>query len=454
MKKAIKPVMMAALPFTLIAAASLPADGTTLTDESLIIDEEGVIDESSLANEINDLEPADVRIGVLVSDEADEGDYDTTITERLVDLDPDGLIDDGRLADDAVVIVLSPEIRQLGIYSGDGAEDASVVVEPVTDAMRPHAQDEQWEEAIITGAQTYLDETYHAGQSSDDSSASEMTQSDAIVGLSVIGGLTVLVLGSVGILAYSRAADRKKYRQSYPTDKAHLDEAYRLFSRIHNTDTSKVPGAPSNGQADRIMNQLRTVVTNGYQPTDHIRGDRSVRRWTDDLSEAREIADKIDVVEFNEAGQRQWRDGLRQKVEDVADTHDALIEEIEDQPFTEDEKEQLREPLRDRARSVRHLISRVESRHITAYEAITEAEETDRTTKRELTGVVRSIPAVRRARFSRPDDDSSAVHAAVLWPIIAATVATSSTGSSSYSSTSTPVSTFSAGGFSGGSAGF
>lgn len=454
MKTSLKAAIVMSLPLTLAAAASAQSEAAgDLTEESLIIDEEGVLDAESLAEKVNQLEPAEVRIGVFVSDEADADDYDSTITTRLVDIDPDGLIDNGRLAEDATVIVLSPELRQFGIYSGDEVQDAEPTVDVVTDSMRPYAQDAQWEEAIFAGIEAYLNETYYAERIGN-SSSDEMSDGDPVLGLSVIGGLIVLGVGSAVIIVVTKAMDRRKFRKTYPTDKAHVDEAYRLFSRIHNSDASKVPGAPSTWRSEEILNQLRTVISHGYRPTDKIRGDRMVRRWTDNLTKARDVEDKIDVVEFNEAGQRQWRNGLRQQVVDVADTHDALLEEIEDQPFTEAEKSELRSPLSERAQEAHRLIDQVEDRSITAYEAIEKGEQLRDATERDLASTVRGIPAVRRTRFAKPDSDSSAVGAVVLWPIIAASTATSTTSSSSGSSMSASTTSFSGGGFSGGSSGF
>lgn len=455
MKTAFKVALMVALPLSLTAAAASDEreEIGDLTEESLIVDEEDVLDTENLVGRINELDPAGVRIGVLVSDEASADDYDATITARLTDLGPDELIDNGRLAEDATVIVLSPELRQFGIYSGDEAQDAESTVDVVTDAMRPYAQDAQWEDAIVSGVEAYLNETYHA-EDSVHSGTNDLAEGDMVLGLGVIGGLFVLGVGSVVIIVYTKAMDRRKYRQSYPSTKAHVDEAYRLFSRICSADTAKVPGAPSRFRSEEIVDQLRTVISNGYQPTEKIRGDRRVRQWTDDLTKAREVWDKIDVVEFNDAGQRRWHDGLRQRVADVADFHEVLLEEIEDQPFTEEERMRLRGPLSERAREAHRLIDQVEGRKITAYEAIETAERLHDTTERELISTIRGIPATRRARFSEHDSNGGAINAAVLWPTVAASAAVSTTGSSSASGMSVSTTSFSGGGFSGGSSGF
>lgn len=428
-----------------ITAAS--EQSAQLTDESLIIDEADILDSEGLVEEINGLDDAEVRIGVFTSDEADEDDYDATITERLVELDPDGLIEDGELADDAVVVVLSPELRQLGIYSGDDAEDAEPSVASVTEAMTLPAQDADWNEAARVGVQTYLDETYHRQETSSPSDGIDVPW--GIAGLVVAG--MVLSYGIAEMISTARS--RRRFIANYPASRPHVDEAYRLFVRIRDANTSEIPTLPPSAKRmEIILTSLADVRRQGYVPSKQIAKDRATRRWTDDLSTANQIMDQIEVVEFTQKGHATWSAQIRPEIEELAENQRAAAAEVDDYPFEEDEAVRLRRAAHEAAESITELVEQVEQRTITAYRALADAEDQAAEFTREATRVARSIPQSRRGDFvSVSDRDDSSL---VLWPALYAVLAVSTTSTSSSSGSSTSTTSFSAGGFSGGSAGF
>lgn len=153
---------VAALFVGLLLALSTPslAAHAAVTDVT-VYDEADALDDDAVTSEIEALSSEqDVHIAVLASD-------DPALTENSYDKDVKNLIESGDYADIAgdgsqtlkdhvVLIAISPEVRKLGTYTGDGVRNADQIADKAVGEMKSPARDGDWDKTAVTGADASL----------------------------------------------------------------------------------------------------------------------------------------------------------------------------------------------------------------------------------------------------------------------------------------------------------
>lgn len=126
-----------------------------------VYDDADVLDDAAVASAIEALSSEqDVHIAVLASDDHSltENSYDEDVKNLIESGDYADIAGDGSqtLKDDVVLIAISPEVRKLGTYTGDGVRNGEQVADKSVGDMKPPAQDGDWSKAAVTGADASL----------------------------------------------------------------------------------------------------------------------------------------------------------------------------------------------------------------------------------------------------------------------------------------------------------
>lgn len=144
----------------LVALTPALAAQAAVTDVT-IYDEANVLDDRAVASEIEALSSEqNVHIAVLASN-------DPALTENSYDENVKSLIESGdyadiagtesqTLKDDVVLIAISPEVRKLGTYAGDGVRNADQIADSAVGEMKTPARDGDWDQAAVAGADASL----------------------------------------------------------------------------------------------------------------------------------------------------------------------------------------------------------------------------------------------------------------------------------------------------------
>lgn len=150
--------LLLALTSTLLFA---PSTAHAAVTDVTIYDDADVLDDEVVAKEIGELSSAeDVHIAVLTSD-------DPSLTDDGYDEDVKTLIDNGDYADiqgssgqtlkpDVVLISISPDLRKLGTYTGDGVSRADQIADKAVGEMKSPARAGDWDQTAIAGAGSSL----------------------------------------------------------------------------------------------------------------------------------------------------------------------------------------------------------------------------------------------------------------------------------------------------------
>ena len=195
--------------------------GLPVTDTDLIVDEADILDDKKVAESISSIDRPDVaddvRVAVLTTDEVNNSNYDESVTDRAVAVGGEQMIDDGRLAADIVLITISPETRNLGVYSGDDAPDARDIAHSVISHMRPLAKDGQWNDVASAGAQAYFDsveESAESGSRSDSTGMSDIAKGGAVL----IIGVALFSALLVGLTRWGNRSRMRELKNTYGSD--------------------------------------------------------------------------------------------------------------------------------------------------------------------------------------------------------------------------------------------
>lgn len=237
----------------------------TQTDEStqanaLGLDEISVIDEAGLFGEeqLGTLYSATDNMGqydlfLLTLEGQSEANYDediyTYVTEELADTD--GFTTDG-LAEDTVLMTMSPDIRQLGIYGGTTADLSPNDVEAVVRAMAPGARDDDWHRAAQDGFGT-LSERFSGNIPADEWAMSAMPY--------LIGALVLIIGGWASVpLIKKQAAKKRAARENkklIEAARANLSETESFWREV--SRDSSVASAQTSEKAKEVLTKIRRV---------------------------------------------------------------------------------------------------------------------------------------------------------------------------------------------------
>lgn len=158
-------VLAAALLALLAVPALVPSPARAVPPSSVeVSDTTGKVDPELLESRLGEVDfRREVRLVVLSLDVTEHGataEQDTALNDAVLDLartdEPTLLSEDGtHWADGTVIIALDPENRFLGAYAGEDVKLSDSGFDAVQDAMRDHAEDGDWAEALEDGARTY-----------------------------------------------------------------------------------------------------------------------------------------------------------------------------------------------------------------------------------------------------------------------------------------------------------
>ncbi|GAA3559747.1 hypothetical protein GCM10022197_14040 [Microlunatus spumicola] len=214
------------------ATAGTATAAAPTTRASLILDDGRILDDKQVVHDINALRNgAGVHVAVLTTgDDADvsKDGYDDDVLTYLEDhddaavLDPDG----GGLRDGLILIAVSPDVRQVGVYAGDDVDLDADGVEDVVNAVRPDARAGRWDAVVVRGAKKALAVTAAGGGTGssdpdeqdpepaypDDEPTSTGTGSSVQAG-PILGGLAVLG-ALIGVPAAAVAVVRRRRRRA------------------------------------------------------------------------------------------------------------------------------------------------------------------------------------------------------------------------------------------------
>lgn len=468
---------------TTAAALLVPANSATATtnatdpisDESLIIDDADLLDDERVVDALNNLERTQgstTQIAVFTTDEVTKDDYDQAVTEELVERDPDGIIAHGDLEPDVVVVTISPEVRQMGIYSGKDSPSSQPVTEGAIETMRPFARDEDWDNVAFTGALEYLAEHDLVDEPNKATSTGPNSTSTLYV---IIIMLTLLALVALGLVfaAVSNAREnrRRGKREKHDIEQFRLTHTKQDIDRTLDTWSSVRETAKAHPRAimrllslsqeetDHIVTQLRLIRASHYQPSPEMTRDPDLVRALQDHDTSR-------ITQLTQTSGQHAQDVL-DSMHDVARELTDVIEEARSMDLPEKPLTAITRRNEKAVERILTLVTEVEER-VTSPVAGLEDVLVERSHALSFAeDVIRHLSQDERAEVTQPrrsglSDSRNQTH---LWPAYTAIfiAASGSTATSSASSTSSSVSntastssvsSFSGGGFSGGSGGF
>lgn len=471
MRRTLIAVGAAALVMAPTTAHAAEEEPLPTVEDVIVIDESGILDADTLVESITELEHGfdeEFLVAVVATDEVDgtEAGYDESVTSRIIEIGEDPLIVDGELSPDAFVITISPEDRRLGTYSGDGIDtpDTSAVVGQMTSA----AQDAEWNNTAYRGVQQYLNDTKPASQGQAPEFDEEVfTQGIIYIGIGIgslilVGGL---VAGISGLVSMRR---EKKYRDTYDNSRRHVQGALKMMRElkrlpvdeaIRYTDIKPLP--PLN-KIDMAISHLEQVEQDHFNAPKHVAENRTIRRITDDYQHYQPSIEAIRSLQsLRGEGRRIWEDQLKPQITAFHDKIVDLNEEITyDENFKSSEQQRINKRAAESTKVIDGLIEGVENGTVNPLTVVKDAEKACDAVNALAKKTVKDMPKSRQRNFntSHYRDHSNVFGSLLLTAAIISTTSGGSSSSDSYSSGSSgfsvPTTTFSGGGFSGGSGSF
>lgn len=313
----------AALVVAVPAGTALAASPTTRA--SLILDDAHILDDSQVVHDINALRnKAGVKVAVLTTgDDADvqPDTYDDDVLTYLEEHDAKAVLNDDSdgLRDGLILVAVSPDVRQVGVYAGDDVDLDADGVEEVVAAVRPDARAGRWDVVAVRGAQKALAVTA-AGDSTGSSDPGDQdpyptdpendptstdTTSPVRAGPIVggVAGVGVLVGAPWAVLAVNRRRRRRAAMLAWTPEPAVVAVALRQWrDAIEQVQMTGYPDQPRDrsGRAAWTYDPAASVVTlealasvgptvaQRFDPHDHARlvalldPERTLSAWVDD----------------------------------------------------------------------------------------------------------------------------------------------------------------------------
>lgn len=481
-----------------LLAQPLPAHaegepGAELSHIDLIHDDADILDDQRVVDALNQLvrldADSDAQIAVYTSDEVSKDNYDEDMTE-LIKSEADPLImEDGQLRENIIVVTISPEVRQLGVYAREGsALENRQAVEASTQAMVPYAKEADWDNTAFVGASSYLETLDIASRNdpnADTEERSPFTQKTlgmfltVILGAFAILGICVLILSMV-----ENAEPRRKRKKAIAllkdTSPHTLRTAYEEWEIIESVEKQ------SPGLLDEIfynpeqeIEELKRYLSAALNP--NAKKDKfSYIGYTnsvdfEELIEPRKNATLGKILglhDFSTKGDRSTWNEVKTSIETecqrVRDTEEEMaLLEMPKKPAS-----LIRTKAEKTLERIDEVIENIESnpRKVDPFSELNYIDDLLEDFEQYAAKITRGLDDEQRAQMVAPRQDSSTSRwedNGILFPVYAASIIAlsqaSTPGSSSFSngsssSYSTPTSTFSGGfsggGFSGGSTGF
>lgn len=153
-------VAAAALIVAIPAGTAAAAPQTTRA--SLIFDDAHILDDGQVVHDINALRTrAGVKVAVLTTgDDADvhKDTYDDDVLTYLEEHADKAVLngDSDGLRSGLILVAVSPDVRQVGVYAGDDVDLDADGVEEVVEAVRSDARAGRWDAVVVRGAEKAL----------------------------------------------------------------------------------------------------------------------------------------------------------------------------------------------------------------------------------------------------------------------------------------------------------
>lgn len=385
-KRPLAAVLLAVMMFALIGLMpALPAhaegesNSAPLSSVELIHDDADILDDQRVVDALNQLvrldKLEDAQIAVYTSDEVSKDDYDADITE-LIKKDNDPLImDDRLLSENIVVVTISPEVRQIGVYAREGSPlESKSAVRAATSEMTSYAQQEDWDNTAFIGASAYAEKLGFASRNDPAAVAEQQRQNDeniqsALYSFLIFAGVALVaaVLFVIGRALYKNRKRARKIKTLRATSRSVLETArsdwqslrdaqdryselslfdgilrrnYLVSNRVRLLDVALNPNSKSSDfenirdhDIDHLLNprehytdvdELLTLLT--YPPTEGKRAWRNILAELDgELRGIREIDEEIEALGLPEKVAKR----VRTKAEKTVATIDSEIADIE-----------------------------------------------------------------------------------------------------------------------------
>lgn len=346
-KKSFAAILLAAVMLVLVGLLpALPAhaegedEAPPLSSVELIHDDADILDDQRVVDALNQLtrldELEDTQVAVYTSDEVSKNNYDKDITE-LIKADDDPLVmDDGLVRENIIVVTISPGARQIGVYAREGSPlESKSAVRAATSEMTSYAQNEDWDNAIFTGASTYL-ETLDVATRNDPAVVAEerKAQSDALnqagITFAIFVGSALVLLVVIYIIRTMNANARRnrKIKTLQDTSRSVLEAARKDWSALKDIkEATKV--IPTRLIRERIQLLTAALNPNG-KPNDFKDIDEhSVEVLLDPRSSDPDIDTLLALSSYPSAdGERAWKEALAETEGEIQGIRE-IDEEIE-----------------------------------------------------------------------------------------------------------------------------
>lgn len=502
-KRPLAAVLLAVMMFALIGLMpALPAhaegesNSTPLSSVELIHDDADILDDQRVVDALNQLirldKLEDAQIAVYTSDEVSKDDYDADITE-LIKKDNDPLImDDGLLRENIVVVTISPEVRQIGVYAREGSPlESKSAVRAATSEMTFYAQREDWDNTAFVGASSYAEKLGFASRNDPAAVAEQQRENDeniqsALYSFLIFTGVALVaaVLFAIGRALYKNRKRARKIKTLRATSRSVLETARKDWQSLrdaqdHYSELSLFDGIlQRNYLVSNRVRLLDAALNPNSKPSDF---ENITDRDIDHLLNPREHYTGVDelltlLAYPSTEGRRAWRDALAELDGELRGIRE-IDEEIEALGLPEKVAKRVRTKAKKTVATIDSEIADIEkarSRDTDALGALGYIIELIDDFKKYSKESVRSMSKDEYAQIVAPRRTDTAhtwhdhgylfpAYALGIYAMAASsgssgyhsTGNSSSSGHSSYTSSPTSFSGgFSGGGFSGGSSGF
>lgn len=455
-----------------------------------IYDETDVLNNAVVQDQIKNLSSEqDVHIAVLATD-------DPSLTEDNYDQDVKALVDNDGYAEIAgegnetlkqnvVLISISPDLRKLGTYAGDGIPRADQIADKAVGEMRSPARDGDWNEAATAGAVSSLKSVNGDYQREREmrSERFEETVRSAVPFFIALLCLIALVFAGTrlipSVVHMIREQREEKRLLAWTPSHAEVARSVRYWRDIQRrldnlAATSPAMKEVSDQAASKLTNPpsenvnlaLADMESSGTVPN-WVKTAESIRPLIKEgMSEgsdefwSREVQPLVDRAK---AGRRD--PALEKSVASASDVRDDIVRFIKEYgkeiDLPSSDRLSIMQGAESLTRTVKHAMKAVDAQESTPWKAAgqidRERREFESSSKRLIQGPVRfGLSADRKREISRQDifSNQGILPALLVYSALSSSSSRSSSSndsSSSYSAINTSISTS---GFSGGSGSF
>lgn len=299
MRHLLTAMMMGVALLLVVPFAPAHADVIDVT----VYDDAGILDDAAVQSKVEALSSdADVRVAVLTSNDpsltADGYDKEVEALVNRPQYDALRPAEDVGLGRDVILIVISPEVRKVGAYAGDGVAHPDEIADRAVSEMRTPARAADWDATAVAGADAALGATNGpAAEPAADTAAPvdpEAYRTLVTLGVAALVGLGVVFLARPVMGAFGAMRKARKGRMDRSEIKASVAFWRSLYARVAKHSLS-----------DELTQQVLTLAT-GLQPLSP--------KDLDELESAHSLPRKMRRGHYQKALRKQWPESRTDKV--------------------------------------------------------------------------------------------------------------------------------------------